>query len=237
MPGKPKRYRTYNRASGPMRKFSVSLPKLKKDVSLLKKQREVHVQDNPVASAVINGVTTYASGALVYGAIAQGTGESDRIGESIQPLQLKLRMRFVGDTTAVQSTFRVLLVHSKNDAGTAPVLGDILSQDLTTTFHCSPYNDIQVRQKHAKTGNYKVIYDKILYVNAPLSGAGGIQTPTSVTCKFLNVTKDLTKFPAMRYTNINGVAADTYSGHIWIFIVEDSAQSTAQFSAQLFYSA
>lgn len=215
--------------------------RLSKQVRLVKKRTdgELRVQDHAVAATTINGITTYASGALLYGDIAQGDGESDRNGEAIQPLKLTFRYRIIADPTAVSNTFRVIVVRTKVDAGAAPVLGAVLSQAAITNAFLSGYNDYNVKMKYnpKATGNIQILYDKIHEVELPLSGAGGVQQPTDRSRVHGKKSFDLSKTGLIKWSGTLGTAAQTLGGNIWLFVTNDNSTGTFQFTTQFFFSA
>lgn len=140
--------------------------------------------------------------------INQGTGQSQRIGDSIQPIKLEFRMSIYYDWNAAlnlndQHTIRVIILKwNESTVLGLPVAASILQYPSTGlgVYHVvnSPLNYTALKQ-----GDMTVIYDKRISV--------GNSSPTAIIAKSFKLQGKLQFEPA----------AATGAGHYYCYVVAD----------------
>jgi hypothetical protein len=112
------------------------------------------VELKSVAAAVQGSATTAAGTVLYFTPILQDDTTNGRTGDQIVPHDITLHFTAIG--SAAESA-RFILFHDKNNNGTAPTVGDVLS----ATQYNATYNHINV----VLNNRFKILYDKQLDLN------------------------------------------------------------------------
>ena len=138
--------------------FKIS--KLAKDLEMVKSR--LNVEKKYIDSDLVNDATVGQSNDEAYGyylsdatpTIAQGVGESNRIGNSIKTTGMVVRLNFRGQTNAGKRIAKVCLIRSKDALNTVNLngtIGDLFDVNPLTgfvDFH-SPRNYTGMRGKSA----------------------------------------------------------------------------------------
>lgn len=97
-------------------------------------------------------------------AVAQGVGDSQRVGDALTATGVEYRQLCVYDYNAC---IRHIVFQYKPDDTTAPVVGDILDLSVITTAFNAPYN-------HDKRNQFRILDDYRAYGDNSGEGANGV---------------------------------------------------------------
>lgn len=139
--------------------------------------------------------------------MAQGTYESMRIGNTVTPRSISIRLKFRGDVAVSQesSTVRILLIRDREDKQEcgSPILDDIYENPAEYYRQISP---ILVN----KSKRIQVLYEKVITLDGISSGAN---------MRYIKINKYLNPKHKVCFDGVN--TTDNSFNHIWLVITGD----------------
>jgi len=156
--------------------------------------------------------------------VAQGTGQSQRVGRSIMVTAVQCRGHLELPTAANpdegSDRVRVMLVLDKQANGAAAAITDVLQSATTYSF-----NNL------SNVNRFRVLYDKILTLNSGGSAGGGLQT-SSVQHQFTIYQR--CRVP-IQYNGPGGTLPDIQSNNFLMIFLSDSGLTGVQSVTRIRY--
>ena len=149
---------------------------------------------------------------LLLNLIAQGTGESQRIGRKITIRKIDWRYTIAvlaqTDAALTAESCRVMLIHDHQCNGVTPTVGDVLK-----TADYQSFNDL------ANTGRFNTLFDRTYTIRAPLSGNG---TSDQTGTYYINgyVHKDVNI--NIEFDNTTGAIGEIRSNNIFLLFIAEN---------------
>jgi len=178
---------------------------------------ELKFIDITAAPAVI----TTAGSLELLSQIANGNGQSERVGRRINLVDIHLRFSLYPSDDFDSNYSRVLMFIDKQSNGAAPAITDV----LTTSTYYSLLNPININR-------FQVLYDSVRHStfnnNATLSIAS---TPTH----FIETRKSL-KGRSIMFKGTGSTVSSIDSGAVYLLTISSSAAMTYQTTSRLRYT-
>lgn len=115
--------------AGPIGKIAKTVAGIVQMINPEKKYRDAYQN-------FTQNISTASNPVLLLTGIIQGTGATQRTGESVKGIQLQIRNQFVmGSANTTQTNLKYWIVLDKEYSGSAPVLTDILETASLTSFN------------------------------------------------------------------------------------------------------
>lgn len=166
---------------------------------------ELKFKDNTQEGQNISNAGTIA----LISDLVQGDGAGERNGNSVLVKNIFIRGRVLLDPIAVSSQFRLIILRDTMNTGTAPTVGNILTNAGTGLCCLSPLN------KLGSPGRYKILYTKLFTLN-------NNGTRSQVFKSFIKLDKHI------KYTGPD--ADDEYRNQIYVLMVSNEAVNLPQIS-------
>lgn len=182
-----------------------------------------HVDINDALTPATGG--TFGTNLL---SLSNGTNNGTRIGSQVQVMSVEFRFLLQLPAAATGGGGRVILVLDHNPNGALPAVGDLL--DAPVNF-LAPYNLDKVGNKMMGPARFRILYDKIFYINPTSSvvAAGTAIISTPVHQRKFKIT-----FP-VHYGGVAGTVADLVKNNLFFLYIGINGTETLTSKTQVCY--
>lgn len=202
------------RRGGRRRNYVMSTRKIQKVINRnveLKFLDLVFPETTLTATALAFGTSGYLS-PLTH--MAQGASISERIASKVKQVSLQVKGRFTTQTDGFaktdQRSVRIIIFVEKASEGLAPIIGDVLAEDVTTASASTGKGDNIMSLKDLERGGaFYILWDKLYTM-------GGASHPEEV--KFH---KKIRLSRTMSYHGTGNGMANCWLNHVFMWICHD----------------
>lgn len=191
---------------------------------LLGTERELKFHD------VVQSATLSVTGSIIaptLTVIAQGTGESERIGRRIWIRSIDWRYELSKSTTTIPSNTaavgRVMLVLDRQANGAAPAVTDVLETATLKSFN-------NLSNKH----RFRTIFDEFITVNQQCGAYSGVSEQFGAAIAHLGLHRNLNV--AIDFSGVGGLIAEITSNNLFIMAISDTTTLVLDYVIRLRYT-